>query len=83
VGGLRMRVLREQPGFWVALLQWLEERKGTMRDTLQAEQLISQGRRAVNSNDVSALKAAVQQLIGLLSTDAQREMRKGFGSTVL
>lgn len=81
--GLRIRVLREQPGFWVGLLQWLEERKSTMRDPAQAEQLFSQGQRAMNSNDVPALKAAVQQLISLLSTNQQQEMRKGFGSTVL
>ncbi|MCL4523606.1 MAG: hypothetical protein M1453_12635 [Acidobacteria bacterium] len=83
LGGLRIRVLREQPGFWVGLLQWLEQRKSTMRDTSQAEQLFSQGQRAINSNDVPALKAAVQQLISLLPANQQQEMRKGFGSTVM
>jgi len=81
--GLRIRILKEQPGFWVALLQWLEERKETMRDRPQAEALIAQAYRAINGNDVPALQAAVQQLMALLPADEQDEMRKGFGSTIL
>jgi len=81
--GLRIRILKEQPGFWVALLQWQEERKGTMRDRPQAEALIAQAYRAINNNDVPALQAAVQQLMSLLPADEQDEMRRGFGSTIL
>ncbi|MDP2955079.1 MAG: Hsp70 family protein [Longimicrobiales bacterium] len=81
--GLRIRILKEQPGFWVALLQWQEERKESMRDRPQAEALIAQAYRAINSNDVPALQAAVQQLMALLPADEQDEMRRGFGSTVL
>jgi len=80
---LAIRVLREQPGFWVGWLRYLEERKATMRDSSQAELLIGQGNRAINGNDLPGLKAAVQQLIGLLPADQQEEVRKGFGSTVL
>lgn len=81
--GLRIRILKEQPGFWVALLQWQEERKATMRDQPQAEALIAQAYRAINNNDVPALQAAVQQLMALLPAEEQDEMRRGFGSTIL
>lgn len=83
LAGLSLRVLREQPGFWVALLRQLEEHKANMRDRSQAEQLMAQGNRAINTNDLPSLKAAVQQLITLLPAAQQQEMTKGFGSTVL
>ena len=75
MSGVRFRILREQPGFWVALLQQLEERKAHMRDKGQAEQYFAQGNRALLNNDVPSLKSAVQQLIGLLPADEQQAMR--------
>jgi len=42
-----------------------------MRDPGQAEQLVAQGRRAINNDDVQALKAANRQLISLLPRDIQ------------
>jgi molecular chaperone DnaK len=83
MAGLRVRVLCEQPGFWVGYLQYLEGQKQTMRDAAKAEQLIAQAHRAMNAPDVPALKAAVRQLIELLPADQQREMMKGFGSGVM
>ena len=83
ITGLRYRVLREQPGFWVAFLENLEERKSEMRDPDQADMLFQQGRRAINSGDVPGLKSAVQQLLALLPVEAQEQVRSGFGSGVL
>ena len=82
LSGLRFRVLRERPEFLVGWLQYLEEHKATMRDRSQAEQLIGQGNRAINNNDLQGLKAAIQQLVTLLPPSAQQEMERGFGSKV-
>jgi molecular chaperone DnaK len=81
VGRLRMRVLQEQPGFWVGLLRYLEEHKLNMRDQAQAEQWIGQANRAIHNNDVKGLEAAVRQLYSLLPRDQQR-LEKGYRSTV-
>jgi molecular chaperone DnaK len=83
ISPLRFRILREQPGFWVGLLQYLEERRASMRDRQQADTLFTVGRRAMNTGDVAGLKSAVQQLLALLPADQQAAARKGFGSTVL
>ena len=45
------------------------------RDPGQAEQIIAQGRRAINNNDIGALKAANRQLLSLLPHDVQEEAR--------
>jgi molecular chaperone DnaK len=63
---LRIDVLNKQPGFHLARFDWLVEQKETMRDTAQAEQIISLGRRALGNNDIEALLAANRQLLSLL-----------------
>lgn len=79
---LHSQILVRQPGFWVGYLEYLEEQKSSMRDAGQAAQLISQGRRAINNNDIEALKAAVRQLIGLLPKEMQQEA-SGYGGTTI
>ncbi len=59
-------VLVRHPGFWVARFDDLSKRKADMSNPQQAESYIAQGLRAVQSGDVSALRAAVLQLEGLL-----------------
>jgi len=54
-----------------------------MRDSDEAELLINGGRKAINSNDVDALRSIVQQLLALLPPAQQDAMRKGFDSTVI
>jgi hypothetical protein len=53
-----------------------------MRDSDQAAQLFTQGRKAINNNDLEALKAAVRQLIGLLPPIEQEHARGFVGSTI-
>ncbi|HSL81268.1 MAG TPA: Hsp70 family protein, partial [Thermoanaerobaculia bacterium] len=77
VSGHTFSVLREQPGFWVGFLHELEGMKGQMRDPAQAEQYVAQGLRAINNNDLAALRSAVQQLITLLPVDRQRDVAFG------
>ncbi len=72
---LYVQVLHRQPGWHVARFNWLVERLQSMRDPGQAEQIIGQGRRAINNNDVDALKAANRQLMSLLPRDVQEEYR--------
>ena len=64
-------------------VNWLVERLQSMRDPGQAEQIIGQARRAINNNDVDALKAANRQLMSLLPRDAQEQFRHAnIGGTV-
>ncbi len=76
------QVLLRQPGFWVGYLDYLAERRTSMRDRAQADQLFTQGRRAINNNDVEGLKAVVRQLIVLLPSDEQ-EAARGYGGTTI
>ena len=69
--GLWFQVADRQTGFHVARFNRLVERLQSMRDPGQAEQLVAQGRRAINNDDVQALKAANRQLISLLPRDIQ------------
>jgi molecular chaperone DnaK len=69
--GLWFQVADRQAAFHVGRFNHLVQRLGSMRDPAQAEQLIAQGRRAINNNDVQALKAANRQLMSLLPRDVQ------------
>ncbi len=82
---LGARVIVRQPSFWVGYLEYLQERRGHMRDQAAAEKLFAQAQRAINSNDFEALKAAVRQLIALLPPDEREaaEARGGFGGTII
>jgi molecular chaperone DnaK len=72
--GLGFRIMLRQPGWWVVQLERLEEKKATMRDQAQADAYIAQGKRAINANDLEAIKAAVRQLWSLLPEgDIDRE----------
>ena len=83
ISGLRFRILREQPGYWIGLLEGLESYRNKMRDPEQADSLFNMGQRAIQSDDVSGLKSVVLQLIGLLPEDQKSAVTGGFGSTVL
>ena len=77
---LSLQVLLEQPGFWVALFDDLKSRRSQMRDQNAAGQLITQGDRAMQSNNVTGLKEAVRQLIGLLPEGDRPSIPGGFDS---
>lgn len=81
---LKFQVLQEQPEFWVGLYQYVEELQSEMTDKKLAQQLLSQGRKAIENKDVASLKAAVRQMFGLLPVKNQEEASsRGFGSTIL
>ncbi len=85
VRDLGARIVVRQPGFWIGYLDYLQQRRGHMRNQAASERLFTQARRAINSNDIEALKAAVRQLIALLPPEEQEaaEARGGFGSTII
>jgi len=68
-----------------AWLRDLEGRRGHMTDQVAASRLLAQANRAINDNDLEALKGAVRQLIGLLPPDEKEEAqsRGGLRSTTL
>lgn len=73
--GLYFHVLNRQPGYHIGRFNWLAERTQSMRDPGQAEQIIAQGRRAINNDDIEALKASNRQLLSLLPRDVQDEAK--------
>ena len=79
---LRFAVLGRQPAFWVGYLDYLENAQGSIPDQRAATQLLAQGRKAINDNDLTGLQAAVRQLSNLLPADKQEEARVSFGTTM-
>ena len=77
---LYVKIMREQPGWWVGYLNYMEKKKDSMRDQGLADQLILRGRRAIDANEISQLRSVVQQLISLLPDDQQQEAT-GYGGT--
>ena len=69
--GLRFAVLGRQPAFWVSYLDYLEKEQASIPDQKAATQLLAQGRKAINDNDLTGLQAAVRQLLNLLPEDKQ------------
>ena len=62
------RILQRTGVLQVIYFQSLCDRKAEMRDQSQAQQLISEGLRAMNTNDADRLQAINQQLAELLPT---------------
>jgi molecular chaperone DnaK len=81
LSGLRLRLLMDHGPTMVAWLQDLEQQQGQMRDQPQAQQLVAQGHRAIQTNDVQMLKGALMQLVKLLPSDVPPPMPT-FGGTL-
>jgi molecular chaperone DnaK len=62
------RVLDRKGIMQAVWFQDLNKLKAQMRDQAMAEQLISQGQRAINTNDIEGLRAVNRQLASLLPT---------------
>ncbi len=75
-------IIMEQPWFWVTYLDYLADKSQHMTNRVLAERLISQGRHAIDTNDLDGLKEAVRQLIDLLPPDEQ-ESARSYGSTIM
>lgn len=66
---LRIEILRREPGWWLARLEYAEEHLSDMTDRAQAQRLIAQGNRSVANNDIEGLQAAIRQLWSLFRRD--------------
>jgi len=78
-------ILMAQPAWWAYQLDMLceEENKSKMRDPGKADQLIADGRRAVEREDFASLRAAVGQLMDLLPMAEQQKLKRGAGSILI
>ncbi|MBI3248806.1 MAG: Hsp70 family protein [Deltaproteobacteria bacterium] len=72
---LCFQVLDRQPAYHIARFNWIVERVQSMHNPQQADQLVTEGRRAINNNAIEALKAVNRQLLGLLPRDVQKEAK--------
>ena len=82
IHSLGMQVALRRPDIWISWLEYCEERQSSLQEVSQAKQLINQARRAINNDDIEALKAAVRQLIALLPHEQQEELH-GYGGTTI
>lgn len=79
---LRFEILRREPGYWIARLEYAEENQSDMTDTTQAQRLIAQGHRAIQNNDIEGLQSAVRQLWQLWRRDSTAASRR-YGDVIL
>lgn len=80
---VRFRVMARNPGFWVGWFQWCEERKSEVCDPVAGAKLLAQGHRALQNEDLESLKSAVRQLLDQMPEEEQKEIKQGFGSTLM
>jgi molecular chaperone DnaK len=82
--GLWLGILNHRPEYWIGWRDYLQERRGHMRDHAAADRLFAQAQRAIEAQDLEALKAAVHQLIRLLPQDEREaaQARGSFGGTI-
>jgi molecular chaperone DnaK len=79
---LRVKILEGMPAFHAARFDHLAGRLQSMRDIAQAEQIVAQGRRAINNDDVNGLKLANAQLSALLPEAERESVDKRVGGVI-
>jgi len=82
MNGLRLTLVQTQVEWWVGLFQYLQENKTSIQDKTTADQLLTQGLRAINANDVDQLKSACIQLSKLMPGEQSDLFRLYEGSTI-
>jgi molecular chaperone DnaK len=77
-------IFRRNPGFWVNQFEKLKDSRTRMTDPGLADELINQGRRSIDNDDLDGLKSAVRQLYKLLPRDEAQTIQNAArkGSTV-
>ncbi len=73
---------RKDPGHWVGLFEYLRTLTDKMMEKGLANDLINQGNRAIDNNDLDGLRSSVRQLIRLLPSE-EAEKISGLGSTII
>jgi molecular chaperone DnaK len=79
---LSSHLLWERPAFLIELHRQLEGYRSSMNDLVLADKLFQQARQARQDNDVEMLRAAVEQLVGLLPI-AEQQSLSGYGGTTM
>ncbi len=79
---LGRRVWHRRAEFWVGQFEWLGSLRGRFTDAALADRYLAQGHRALQANDLDALKAASRQLIALLPA-GEEDRNRGFGGTTM
>ena len=77
---LRIRILIRTPEYWVGFKEYLAERRDAMTDQAQAQLWFNHADKAINGNDLDALKSACTQLRSLLPV---MDEFRGYGGTTL
>jgi hypothetical protein len=73
---LRMRILEDNPDFWIGNRDYLLVRKGEMLDQTQAQLWFQHADRAISSNNIDALRTACRQLLALMP---RAQQARGYG----
>lgn len=79
----RYSILWTRPEFHIYFFQSFEKDLYLMRNREQAINLLAEGRRAIQDEDLNRLIRVNQQLYRLLPEDEARKITQGFGSTVI
>lgn len=80
---LHRDILFDQPGFWVGFFNHLIGERAKMRDQAAAERLINQGQQCIQKGNVSGLRNAIAQLMGLLPQQEAQAIQRGYQSGLL
>jgi molecular chaperone DnaK len=59
--------------YFVAFLHWLDQRRPTMRDPVEAARCVEQGQQAISKGHLPTLEAACRQLSSMLPEDLKRQ----------
>jgi molecular chaperone DnaK len=73
---LRMRILGDNPDYWIGNRDYLLVRKGEMLDQTQATLWFQHADRAINSNNIDGLRTACRQLWALMP---RAQQARGYG----
>ena len=69
--GLRFRILARMPDFLISMFEHLVEKRASMNDQMQANQLIDAGRREISSESWDDLRQINGRLWDLMPNDVQ------------
>ncbi|MEN6427955.1 MAG: Hsp70 family protein [Phycisphaerales bacterium] len=83
VQGLRNDVLMSKDEFWVAVFQNAKNNRAKMSDQAMATRLISQGDACLQRGDIQQLRQIVGQLVGILPSNVQNDVRQGYAAGVV
>lgn len=77
-------ILANQPWFWVGYLENLIKEREQMTDQRRAGELINQGRKCIDENNVDGLRNVVRQLSDMLPRNIAEEIQKrGYDSGIM